>query len=151
MRSGLGRLCFVPMLLIAGGCVCARPLPESSVGVKGAVLRLEVAANPTTRACGLSYRKSLAPDHGMLFVVPEPEALHLWMRDVRIPLSIAFLDEAGLVVDIQEAKPAQRQEHYVAPEPVTYAIEVNAGWFETHQIAVGDALDIDLPESIRIR
>jgi len=129
MKSGLSRFCLIAGLLLAGGCVCARPLPEVSVCTKGTILTLEVAANPTARACGLSYRKSLAPDHGMLFVVPEPEALQFWMRDTRIPLSIAFLNQAGQVLDIQEAKPAQRREHYVAPVPVTYAIEVNAGWF----------------------
>jgi uncharacterized membrane protein (UPF0127 family) len=149
--SGGSRVSGILMLLALAGCVCSRPLPETAIPVNDTLLDLEIAADHTARACGLAYRESLPADRGMLFVMAEPTEFVLWMRDTKMPLSIAFLDEQGRILNIQDAQPAQRRERYSSPADTRYAIEVNRGWFERHQVEVGDTLEIDLPASLRVR
>ena len=133
------------------GCACSRPLPTMDIAIREAVLKVEVAADPASRACGLASRDSLPQDQGMLFVLPEPDEIVFWMQDTRIPLSIAFLDEQGRILDNHQTRPLQGYERYRSSAPALYAIEVNKGWFESHGVAEGELVDIRIPEHIRIR
>jgi len=130
---------------------CPMPLPTIEATVKGAQLKLEVAATPEARECGLSKRNTLAADKGMLFVVPEPTILDFWMANTTLPLSIAYLDSDGRILSIHHMKPTQIQEHYRSSTPARYAIEVNEGWFAKHHIDVGDVIVLRLPVMLLVR
>lgn len=130
---------------------CPKKLPSASVSINGLALRVEVAATPDARACGLSHRRTLPPDQGMLFVYPAPLPLVFWMKDTLIPLSIAFIDATGRIVSIQDMTPMQTDEKYRSPLPAPYAIEVNQGWFAEQEIQVGDTVAIKLPMGLNIR
>ena len=73
------------------------------------------------------------------------------MKDTHIPLSIAFLDDSGLISSIQDMTPMQTDERYRSLQPVRYALEVNQGWFAAHGIGVGDLVEMKLPLVIEIR
>ena len=124
---------------------CPIPLPSVDVDVNGTTLSLEVAATREARACGLSHREYLSPEQGMLFVVPKPIKLDFWMNDTSLPLSIAFLDDSRRVLSIQKMRPRQNREHYVSPASARYAIEVNQGWFDEHNVRVGDIIELKVP------
>ena len=85
------------------------------------------------------HRDSLAPDHGMLFVYEQEEHLSFWMKNTLIPLSIAFIDAAGKIVDIQDMMPLS-EESKKSAYPARYALELNQGWFEKHGVRTGDAV-----------
>ena len=87
------------------GWACPFELPTVQVVVKGHDLTIELATTPEARTCGLSLRDSLPANRGMLFVYAEPEILTFWMKNTRMPLSIAFIDAAGRVVSIQKMNP----------------------------------------------
>jgi uncharacterized membrane protein (UPF0127 family) len=117
---------------------------ESSNGERVEVW-VEIADNDAERARGLMGRTALAEDRGMLFVFDEEQTLSFWMKNTLIPLSIAFMDSEGRIVDIQDMKPLDDDPpHYVSAEPARYALEVNQGFFEERGIKVGDRAD--LPE-----
>ena len=117
---------------------------ESSAGDK-VELRVEIADDDAERARGLMGRTALAQDRGMLFVFDEEQTLSFWMKNTLIPLSIAFMDSEGRIVDIQDMKPLDDDPpHYVSAEPARYALEVNQGFFEERVVEVGDRAD--LPE-----
>ena len=126
---------------------CPVELPVASVAIKDRRLLVEVAATPTARMCGLSHRASLPEHQGMLFVFPNPRQLSFWMKDTKIPLSIAFLDDKGRILSIQKMVPMQVEERYHSPCPARYALEVNQGWFTKHGIDVGDVVEIQLPKN----
>ncbi len=151
LRQRAGRAGTVLLAAMVAGCCSTAGLPVTELDVHGAALQLEVAANRGARSCGLSTRRSLPADRGMLFVVPEPESLEFWMRDTSLPLSIAFLDADGRILSIESMAPQQRGERYRSPAPARYAIEVNAGWFQTHGAKVGDVLEISLPADLQVR
>ena len=106
-------------------------------------VRVEIADDPFEQSRGLMYRTALAEDWGMLFVYPDEEERSFWMRNTLIPLSIAFMDSQGRIVDIQEMKPLDDDPpHYVSSEPAQYALEVNQGFFEERGVEVGDRADL---------
>jgi hypothetical protein len=130
---------------------CPMRLPTLAVTLNGTPLVLEVAATPEARGCGLSRRDRLDPDHGMLFVSPQSGTLRFWMKDTTLPLSIAFIDESGLILDIQAMTPMQTRERYRSPPRTRFAIEVNQGWFERHGVAPGQRIHLRLPDGLEVR
>jgi uncharacterized membrane protein (UPF0127 family) len=130
---------------------CPLELPTIRVAVKGHELTIELATTPEARSCGLSLRDSLPVDRGMLFVYAEPEILTFWMKNTRMPLSIAFIDAAGRVVGIQKMNPFPTTTVYASSVPALYALEVNQGWFEENGLGVGDDVEFNLPITLDIR
>ena len=106
-------------------------------------VRVEVADDPAERAKGLMYRKTLGENRGMLFVFPEERELSFWMKNTLIPLSIAYIDSEGRIVDILNMKPLDdKPPHYVSSEPAQYALEVNQGFFKKRGVKVGDRAEL---------
>jgi uncharacterized protein len=107
------------------------------------VVRVEIADTDAERQRGLMGRTALAEDQGMLFVFGGKQELSFWMKNTLIPLSIAFMDSEGRIVDIQDMKPLDDDPpHYVSAEPARYALEVNQGFFEERGIKVGDRAEL---------
>lgn len=105
-------------------------------------ISVEIADNEKERTVGLSGRSSIPRDFGMLFVF-DSSAIHLfWMKDTDIPLSIAFMNENGVIMDIQDMKP-NSDELYCPNDPYRYALEVNRGFFDNNGIRAGCKIRID--------
>ena len=141
-------LLIVTCLALATGCVqlpCGKPKPTIALIANGHVLNVEVATTIDERACGLSHREYLAADHGMLFVYDDERTLSFWMKDTKIPLSIAFLNSEREILEIQKMMPNRTGERYTSVRPARYALEVNQGWFASKGISVGTRLDFTLP------
>jgi len=109
--------------------------------IKERKIRVEVAQSEDEKARGLMFRESLAKNEGMLFVYDREEILTFWMKNTPIPLSIAFIDRKGTIVDIQDMEPFNLRIHASA-WPARYALEMNKGWFRRNGIGVGDRLKI---------
>jgi uncharacterized membrane protein (UPF0127 family) len=102
-------------------------------------VRVEIADTDAERQTGLMGRTTLAGDAGMLFVFDQEQTLSFWMKDTLIPLSIAYIDAEGRIVDIQDMQPLDDiPPQYVSAEPAQYALEVNQGFFEERGVSVGD-------------
>ena len=121
----------VPAAALAAG------LPTRSLTIRGHTLVVEVAATGSTRETGLMNRFSLQPDHGMLFVFDAPQPLAFWMKNTYVPLSVAFVDTEGRILNIEDMQPKTLDSH-VAQGPARYAIETNVGWFAERRIKAGD-------------
>ena len=94
------------------------------------------AATDATGQIGLMHRFSLAPDHGMLFVHDAPRMLSFWMRNTYIPLSIAFIDANGRIINIEDMAP-QVERLTWSTGPALYALEMKKGWFAQKGIGPG--------------
>ncbi|HEX2051457.1 MAG TPA: DUF192 domain-containing protein [Actinomycetota bacterium] len=108
------------------------------------IVTAEAADTPEERQVGLMFRDSLDADRGMLFVFFEPTTSGFWMKDTLIPLSIAFFDRDGRIVDIEDMDPCEREPCpvYASDEPYVGALEVNQGFFDRNGIDVGDVVEI---------
>ena len=116
----------------------AEPLLELRIGE--ADLQAEYARSADERARGLMERTELAADRGMLFRFGDFRRHCLWMKDTPLPLSAAFMDEQGRIVDILDLQPLDTTIR-CSREPARYALEVNQGWFRQHRAGIGDQVD----------
>lgn len=144
-------LSFILIVLSTRTTACPIELPITTLSIKGHRLAAELAATPTARGCGLSHRDQLPQNHGMLFVFPDRRPRTFWMKDTTIPLSIAFLDDSGQILNIQDMVPLQTDPQYHSSQPARYALEVNQGWFSRRGIEVGDVVELKLPLMLNIR
>ena len=111
-------------------------LPITTLKVGPHAVAAEVASTPDQRSLGLMYRFSLPADHGMLFVFPEPQPLAFWMRNTYIPLSIAFIDAEGRILNVVEMAPRSDATHPSRGDAL-YALEMRKGWFAERGIRPG--------------
>src|SRR5262249_20028124 len=125
---------------IAASTALAAELSTVELSVKGHRLVAEVAMTTRDRTTGLMNRFSLQPDHGMLFVFEEPQPLAFWMKNTYIPLSIAFIDAGGRIVNIEDMAP-QTEDTHPSRRPALYALEMKKGWFAQYGIAEGDRIE----------
>ena len=133
------------LVWLLAGAVAARAdapqsgLPVVEIEIAGHKLEVEVAATPESRTMGLMYRRMLPEDWGMLFVFPEPAIYSMWMANTYIPLSVAYLDAQGRVINIRDMPPLTHSS-YSAGDNALYAIEANPGWFAKRGIGPGTAV-----------
>jgi uncharacterized protein len=100
-------------------------------------LKVEVAQTEEQRSQGLMFRKKLGRDEGMLFIFEDPGYYAMWMKNTLIPLSVAFVDASGVVLNVADMEP-QTLDSHPAQGPAVYAIETNKGWFAEHHVGAGD-------------
>ena len=121
------------------------PSPTTSTIVRlttdeGLNFWVESASTPQRAATGLSGRTALPADWGMLFLFPQARILSFWMRNTRIPLSIAFLRN-GSITSIQDLVPLDER-HALSPGPADSALEMPRGWFDAAGVKVGSRIQI---------
>jgi len=115
--------------------------------IHGAPVLVEVARTGLALTLGLMFRRSLAPDSGLLLCFPRAAdwSIHMWF--VRFPLDIVFLDQDGEIVHIKSARPGGWP--FRAGQPVRYALELPFGWCLAHDVGPGDRLDLSAIPSTR--
>ena len=100
------------------------------------LIRAEVAADNATRMQGLMYRESLGANAGMLFIFDEAATHCMWMKNTLIPLSVAFIDESGTIINIADMQPHSEQSHCAAAQAL-FALEMTQGWFAQRGVKPG--------------
>ena len=100
-------------------------------------LTAELADTESKKERGLMFRQSLPENSGMLFIFDPPAQATFWMKNTRIPLSIAFIDNQGRILEIRSMKPFDETLIWSVSNAVAYALEVNEGWFDRHGIQMG--------------
>ena len=113
--------------------------PVIRLKISGHVLSAEVAHTQMSRSQGLMYRQSMEKNHGMLFVFPVTGRHSMWMVNTPIPLSVAFIDEKGIILNIADMVPHTETVHS-SVGAAKYAVETNFGWFRAKGIKAGNRI-----------
>ncbi len=88
----------------------------------------EVANTKAKKTLGLSGRKSLPRDHGLLFVFDQPSQPGFWMKDMNFPIDIVWLDENKKIIGIEKNfEPSSYPQVIYPPQKISFALEINAG------------------------
>ncbi|HSL64883.1 MAG TPA: DUF192 domain-containing protein [Gaiellaceae bacterium] len=139
-------------LVAALALVAAPPTFERGTAVvradRGPVLvRVEIAETPAQRQRGLMFRRSLAPNAGMVFLFPTEVRGPFWMKNTLVPLSIAFYGRDGRIRRILDMTPCRRDPCRLYGPGVAYrgALEVNRGAFRRWGVRVGDRVTVRRP------
>jgi uncharacterized membrane protein (UPF0127 family) len=129
------------ILVVAGESAFSKEESFLFLILKEKKIKVEVVRSEGEKAKGLMFRESLEKEEGMLFVYEQEEILSFWMKNTRIPLSIAFIDKSGKILDIQDMEPFSLKSH-ISARPAQYALEMNQGWFKKNGIKVGDVVKL---------
>jgi len=117
-------------------------LPRVRLG--GTTVKVEIADTQDEQTLGLSGRESLLDGHGMLFVFKELSEHMFWMKDMKFPIDIIWISENFKIVDIKEnATPESYPDVFLPTEKARYVLEVQAGFFASHRLKLGDKVRID--------
>ncbi|MCB4361081.1 DUF192 domain-containing protein [Quatrionicoccus australiensis] len=127
-------------LLLSGAALAQTAMPVVELTAGFHRIEAEVAATDQNRQTGLMQRKSMPAQRGMLFVFPQPNAYCMWMRNTLIPLSVAFLDAEGKIINIEDMQP-QTEDNHCAKKMASYALEMNLGWFAQRGLKAGTRLN----------
>ncbi len=104
------------------------------------LIKAEVAANDAERQQGLMFREKMANNAGMVFVFDAPATQCMWMKNTLLPLSVAFIDANGRILNIEDMKP-QTLDSHCSKGQVVYALEMNLGWFKQKNIKPGSTIE----------
>ena len=123
----------------ATAAVAESALPAAELGFGMYRIEAEVAHTFETRQTGLMNRTAMPLHRGMVFVFPEARAHCMWMKNTPLPLSVAFVDDRGKVINIEDMQPHTTDTHCAAGQ-ARFALEMNLGWFAERGIKAGDTL-----------
>jgi len=132
---------FAAALLLAALPAAAQDQPQLNLPrVKLAAgmhqIDAQVAQRSDERMTGLMWRKEMPANEGMLFVFEQPTMQCFWMKNTLLPLSTAFVQDDGTIVNIADMKP-QTLDSHCSQKPVRYVLEMNQGWFARKGIKPG--------------
>lgn len=134
MHKLLYRFLVLLTLFPAGQAVAEMPRMALTAGFHR--IEVEVAADQNNRMQGLMQRRVMGANQGMLFVFPQAARHCMWMRNTFLPLSVAFLDEEGRILNIEDMQP-QTENNHCAASAARFALEMNIGWFAGKGIKSG--------------
>ena len=140
MSSGLLKQVLATIAFVSLAAGARAELPEITLSVGGQKITAEVASTDAERSLGLMHRRMLPENRGMLFVFPEVAMHAMWMMNTYLPLTVAFLDANGVIINIADMQPHTRDTHSTL-RPAKYALEMNQGWFKKRGIKPGAKLD----------
>ena len=129
-------------LLLVAAPLRAQPqegLPVLQLSAGMHLVRAELAADYASRMRGLMFRASMPVNAGMLFIFEEAGPQCMWMKNTLIPLSVAFLDDGGAIINVEDMQP-QTEDSHCARKPARYALEMNKGWFAARGIKPGSRI-----------
>jgi len=117
------------------------PLAKVTLHIGKASLTTEIAASSAQQERGLMFREKLGDNDGMIFLLPKVTTASFWMKNTLIPLSVAFIDKDGVILEIHDMKPMDETVTRSDSDKVAYALETNLHWFALNGIKPGDKID----------
>jgi uncharacterized membrane protein (UPF0127 family) len=121
-------------------------LPTTKLSISGKSIRAEIADEEHERAAGLMFRKELADDAGMLFIMPQTGPVAFWMRNTEVPLTIAYIAPNGAIMELHDLEPFNELPVPSSFPHIAYALEMPRGWFTKNNIWPGERV-VGLPKS----
>lgn len=103
----------------------------------------EVALTFEQKATGMMFRKSMPENEAMLFVFSVPFRASFYMRNTTVPLSAAYLDSEGTIVELHDLKPLDETPVEASADNIQFVLEMNQGWFKRHNIGPGAIITCD--------
>ena len=157
--NGLRILTLLLALGLCGGCAGGCNKPAAPATGEAASPKLPTAAQPKLQTMklwlgaeemiaelaltgqqlqtGMMFRTNLAENAGMLFVFPTPHRASFWMKNCPLPLSAAYIDPEGVILEIHDLQSHNTNSVEAASDRVQFVLETNQGWFGRHHVTPG--------------
>lgn len=134
------------LFLFIVGCNSSAPGEGNTrtIEVGSHTIQVEIADSEEEWELGLSYRDTLAEDHGMLFIFPDENRREFWMRGCNFDIDLAYIESNGTISEIitMEKEPLDTPLDSLTSYPsqsttIKYVLEMIGGWFDEHDVNVG--------------
>lgn len=112
-------------------------LPTIKLWIGAEEMNTEMALNGIQQQTGMMFRTNIAENEGMIFVFPYPHQASFWMKNTLVPLSAAYLDSDGVILEIHNLEPQNTNAVKAATHQVQYVLETSQGWFKRKNITPG--------------
>jgi len=134
-----------PPAVKATGPQEAQPrLPTVKLWLGTQEITAEIALTPRQIETGMMFRTNITDGEGMLFVFTAPHRAAFWMKNVPIPLSCAYLDPEGMILEIRDMNRHDTNPIVAKSDQVQFVLETARGWFERHQVSTGALVRTEL-------
>lgn len=119
---------------------CSSSLKYGLILLNNKPIYARLAKTDEELARGLMFVEALDENEGCLLEFPHPQMANIWMKNCKMNLAAAMIDEQGSIIKI--AKMSYQDPYYIhnSPKPVKYVLEMNVDYFDRNQINVGDKL-----------
>ena len=112
-------------------------LPTIKVWLGSQELVTEVARTDLQIRTGMMFREGIAENEAMIFVFDRPDYRAFWMKNVSVPLSCAYIDPDGVILEIHDMTPQETKPIESATGRVQFVLETRQGWFERNKVSTG--------------
>lgn len=123
-----------------------RPKQTATATINNRVFKLLVARTEEEKQIGLSKFDSLPKDKAILFIFEKADFYHFWMRDMKFPIDIIFINDDKIVTIHQDLKSPKSQDEniptYTSDEPADKVLEINAGLSKKYNFKKGDKVKV---------
>ncbi|MBU1131109.1 DUF192 domain-containing protein [Patescibacteria group bacterium] len=129
------------ILILLTGCQMSQTANKKVIRINQTELQVEIVETPQEIAQGLSGRKNLCENCGLLFEFADYQVRHFWMKEMQFPLDIIWVKDeviAGIAENVPIFDLNGQISRVQSSEQVNKVLEVNAGWAENHSIKTGD-------------
>jgi uncharacterized membrane protein (UPF0127 family) len=128
----------------AGHLNQAQPrLPAIKLWAGTNALTTEIARTQTQVMTGMMFRESMEENEAMLFVFPYPHQASFYMKNTLLPLSCAYLDNDGTILEIHDLQPQNETAVPAATDRIRFVLETKQGWFQRHQVNIGTVISTE--------
>jgi uncharacterized membrane protein (UPF0127 family) len=121
---------------------------KARIAVNGFAILADVAITEEDQIKGLSIRDQMNENEGMLFVYGEPSRQSFWMKDMKFPIDIIWLNGTGSVVHVEEnlrpCVPSLECPSFSPNENAQYVLETVAGFAQKHHLKIGTDIDFSI-------
>jgi hypothetical protein len=115
-------------------------LPTLKIWLGDKEILAEQASTPSQVQTGMMFRTQMGENEGMLFIFAAPMRASFWMRNTLLPLSCAYIDPSGTILEIHDMTPLDETPIQASTGQVQYVLEMKQGWFERNHIGVGTSV-----------
>ena len=112
--------------------------------LNGRIVDAEVALRPVEILTGMMFRQSMGENEGMLFVLPVVERAGFYMKNTLVPLQIAYIDPAGIILELHELKPLDEAPVFSTATKIQFVLEMSTGWFTRNNLGTGAVIRTQL-------
>lgn len=135
--------------VLKSGNITPNPNSSPSITINNKKINLILAKTQSEKEIGLSNKQNLDKDTGMLFIFAKKDYPSFWMRNMKFPIDIIFIDDNKIVDMYQNAQPAKNETNapvYKPKNKANYVLEMNANTARENNFKIGDKVSINIPK-----
>ncbi len=136
----MGSVSSAPVISVSDPTEAQPKLQTVKLWIGAEQMDAEMCVTPRQIQTGMMFRKTMGDNDGMLFNLGYSEQAAFWMKNCFVPLSVAYIDPEGVIVEIHPLQPQDTNSVFSATNNVRFALETPQGWFDKHNIKPGTVI-----------